>query len=172
MTLLCFSEEFWKLKICVSSCDNIRLHHECEGGIEKSIHKINNWHHEACWVITRVDPKGRIFPSHPSSHKLCLPLNTSFYIEKTHEKDLEKIPEYAEMWLTCDMVASLRILTNVLLECGCSFCFFPTGWYGVYEIEFSHTCKNSRNPDLVCKNGIYLMCSKHGCKLIILKSWR
>ena len=26
---------------------NIRIHHECEGGIENSVHRINVWHHEA-----------------------------------------------------------------------------------------------------------------------------
>ena len=31
------------------------------------------------------------------------------------------------------------------------FFIFPTGWYRVCEIEFSHMGKNSRNLDLVCK---------------------
>ena len=28
---------------------------------------------------------------------------------------------------------------------------FPTGWYEVCKIEFSHMGKNNGNPDLVCK---------------------
>ena len=26
---------------------NINIHHECEGGIEKSVPRITDWHHEA-----------------------------------------------------------------------------------------------------------------------------
>ena len=36
--------------------------------------------------------------------------------------------------------------------CGCSIFVFPTGWYAVYEIEFSRMGKISGNFDLVCKN--------------------
>ena len=32
------------------------------------------------------------------------------------------------------------------------FFIFPTGCYGVCEIEFSHMGKNRGNPDLVCEN--------------------
>ena len=31
---------------------NVRIHHEYEGGIEKSVLRITNWHHEACGVMT------------------------------------------------------------------------------------------------------------------------
>ena len=34
---------------------DIRNHHECEGGIEKSIQRITLWHHEACRVMTNGD---------------------------------------------------------------------------------------------------------------------
>ena len=36
-------------------CENISIHHECEGGIEKSVPRITNWHYEACPVMTIVD---------------------------------------------------------------------------------------------------------------------
>ena len=39
----------------------IRIYHECEGRIEKSVQKIAVWHHEACPVMTNSDPEGRIF---------------------------------------------------------------------------------------------------------------
>ena len=42
-----------------------RIHHECEGGIEKSVPRITDWHHEACQVMTNGDHEGRIFLSHP-----------------------------------------------------------------------------------------------------------
>ena len=41
------------------------IHHECEGGIEKSVPRITNWHQEACLVMTKGDHKGLLFLSHP-----------------------------------------------------------------------------------------------------------
>ena len=38
----------------------IRIHHKCEGRIEKSVRRITGWHHEACRVMTNGDPEGRI----------------------------------------------------------------------------------------------------------------
>ena len=32
-------------------CKNISIHHECEGGIEKSVLRITDWHHEACYRL-------------------------------------------------------------------------------------------------------------------------
>ena len=45
----------------------IRIDHECEGGIEKSIPRITDWHHGACRVMTNGDHEGPIF-SIPPSH--------------------------------------------------------------------------------------------------------
>ena len=36
-------------------CENIRIQHECEGGIENSVPGITTWHHEACRVMTNGD---------------------------------------------------------------------------------------------------------------------
>ena len=47
---------------------SIRIYHECEGGIEKSIPRVAFWHHEACRVMTNGDPEGRIFLSHPHTN--------------------------------------------------------------------------------------------------------
>ena len=44
----------------------IKIHHEYEGRIEKSVLRTTNWHHEACRVMTNGDPKGRIFSILPS----------------------------------------------------------------------------------------------------------
>ena len=38
---------------------NISIHHECEGGIEKAILRITDWHHEACRVMTFNDHEGQ-----------------------------------------------------------------------------------------------------------------
>ena len=43
----------------------ICIHHECEGGIEKSVPRITDWHHEACLVMTIGECEGLIFLSHP-----------------------------------------------------------------------------------------------------------
>ena len=42
----------------------IRMHQECEGGIEKPVSRISNWHHEACKAMTNRDHKGEIDFSH------------------------------------------------------------------------------------------------------------
>ena len=39
----------------------IRIYHESEGRIEKSLPRIAVWHHEACRVMTNGDPKGLIY---------------------------------------------------------------------------------------------------------------
>ena len=33
----------------------IRIHHKCDGWIEKSVPRITDWHHEACRVMTKTD---------------------------------------------------------------------------------------------------------------------
>ena len=39
----------------------IRICHGCGSRIEKSVQSTTDWHHEACRVMTNVDPEGRIF---------------------------------------------------------------------------------------------------------------
>ena len=72
----------------------IRIHHECEGGIEKSIPRIINWYYKACRVMTKGDRKGQIFLSHPHANNGFLFLLTTNYpilYLKKHEKDFQKI---------------------------------------------------------------------------------
>ena len=62
---------------------NIRIYHECEGRIEKSVPRIAVWHHEACRVMTNGDSKGRNFPSYPhtNNHSFsCSPLLLFIYL--------------------------------------------------------------------------------------------
>ena len=47
---------------------NIRIYHECEGRIEKSVLRITVWHHEACRVMTNGDPEGQSFLSYPHTN--------------------------------------------------------------------------------------------------------
>ena len=54
-------------------CNTIRIYHEYEGGIEKSVPRILTWQHGAGRVITSGDREGRIFSSH--HHMLMLFMN-------------------------------------------------------------------------------------------------
>ena len=58
----------------------IRIDHECEGRIEKSIPKIAVWHHEACQVMTNGDPEGQIFLSYPLRNNGFIFLLTTVFI--------------------------------------------------------------------------------------------
>ena len=42
----------------------IKIYHECEGRIEKSLPRITDWHPKACRVMTSGDREGQIFLSH------------------------------------------------------------------------------------------------------------
>ena len=42
--------------------------YEYEGGIEKFVLRITDWHHEACRVMTNGDRKEQIFLSHPHTN--------------------------------------------------------------------------------------------------------
>ena len=47
---------------------NIRIYHEYEDRIEKSVPRIAVWHHEACWVMTNGYLEGRIFYPTPNTN--------------------------------------------------------------------------------------------------------
>ena len=81
---------------------NIRIRHECEGGIEKFVPWINDWHHKACQLMTNGDQEGQIIYFHPQTNNRsfsCSPIRTTFYIGK-REKGLKKILT----WLRRNMV--------------------------------------------------------------------
>ena len=58
----------------------IRIYHESEGRIEKSVQRILSWHHEACRVMTNGDPQGRIFLSYPHMNSGFFFLLTTVFI--------------------------------------------------------------------------------------------
>ena len=63
----------------------IRIFHECEDGIVKSIPRITIWHYEACRVMTNVDLEGQILLSHPHLNNgsfFLTSMNTTFSISK------------------------------------------------------------------------------------------
>ena len=59
--------------------DNIRIYHECEGGIEKIVPRVTDWHQVACRVMTNIDLEGRIFLSHPHTNNGFFFLLTTKY---------------------------------------------------------------------------------------------
>ena len=82
---------------------HIRIFDECEGRIEKSVPRITAWHHEACRVMTNIDPKGQIFLSYPHT-------KNGFYSFLAHhcflfKNKLPEDPEYPKMQF--DMMMSL-----------------------------------------------------------------
>ena len=58
---------------------NIRIHHECEGGIGKSITRITNWHHDAWGVMPNCDGEEWNFLSHPQTNNGLFFLLTTKY---------------------------------------------------------------------------------------------
>ena len=54
----------------------MRIYHECEGRIEKSVPRIVVWHNEACRVMTNGDPEGWIFLLYPHTN------NGFFFLHK------------------------------------------------------------------------------------------
>ena len=58
----------------------IRIHHEFEGEIGKSIPMITVWHHESCRVMTNGDPKERIFHVHRIRISEILPWDRKSYL--------------------------------------------------------------------------------------------
>ena len=84
--------------------DKIRIHHEFEGGNEKSAPRITDWHHDTYRGMTNGDREGRIFLSHPHTNYGFYFL-LILYIGKTCKRFPEN-SEYAEMPHLCDMVTS------------------------------------------------------------------
>ena len=89
----------------LTQVENIRIYHEYEGGIEKSVPRIGDWHHEACRVMKTSDLEQRIFLSHPHTNKeFFFLLSTKYLILywKNVKKGFQKIMNS----LRCDMVTS------------------------------------------------------------------
>ena len=52
MTRICYNETLQTNQHEVTQ--NIRIHHECEDGIEKSVPRITNWQQEACRGLLKI----------------------------------------------------------------------------------------------------------------------
>ena len=82
----------------------IRIHHECKGGIEKTVRRIAVWHYEACRVMKNIDPEGQIFLSFPHTNNGFFFLLTTVFIYLfiysfmySFQNKLPEIPEYDKM---------------------------------------------------------------------------
>ena len=64
----------------MSLSKTIRIYHEYEGRIEKSVPRIAVWHHEACQVMTKGDLEGQIFLSYPRMNNGFFFLLTTVFI--------------------------------------------------------------------------------------------
>ena len=68
MKLLFFWKSVIKLVFISKLSQNIRIYHEHEVRIEKSVPSIGIWHHEACRVMTNGESEGQIFLSYPHAN--------------------------------------------------------------------------------------------------------
>ena len=106
LCIVCFTESiffkparelqlsFMKCIFCNMLLQHIRIYHECEGGIEKSVPRITDWHHEACRVMTNGDPKEQIFLSYPHMNNGFFFLLTNVFLFKNN---LPEVPEYSKI---------------------------------------------------------------------------
>ena len=58
----------------------LRIYHECEGRIEKSVPRIAVLHHKACRVMTNGDLEGQIFLLYPHKNNGIFILLTTVFI--------------------------------------------------------------------------------------------
>ena len=80
--------------------NTIRIHHECEGGIEKPVPRIIVWHHKTCRVMTNGDPEGHIFFIAFSHESWILFLAYNLIPHFMFKKDFQKFLNT----LGCDML--------------------------------------------------------------------
>ena len=86
----CQDRQILRLKILA---EIIRIYHECEGRIEKSVPRIAVWHHKACRVMTKGDHEGRIF--YPTLTRIMVSFSCSpLFLFKNK---LPEVPEYAKI---------------------------------------------------------------------------
>ena len=80
--------------LSINLYSTIRIYHECEGRIEKSVLRIAVWHHKACRVMTNGDPEGQIFLSYPHTNSGFFFLLTTVFFFKNK---LPEVHEYAKI---------------------------------------------------------------------------
>ena len=76
----------------------MRIYHECEGRIEKSVPRIAVWRHEACREMKNGNPEGRIF-FYPTLTRIMDSFSCSrlFLIIYLFQNKFPEDPEYARI---------------------------------------------------------------------------
>ena len=74
-------------------CEIIRIYHECEGRMEKSVPRIAVWHYEACRVMTNCELEGQIVLSYPHTNNGFFFLLTTvfFFLKISFQKSLNML---------------------------------------------------------------------------------
>ena len=91
MTLSRAADQNFKILLFLS-LKKIRIHHECEGRIEKSVLRIAVWHHQACRVMTVIPREGFFYPTLTpiKDNFSCSPLFLFMYL---FQNKLPEVPE-------------------------------------------------------------------------------
>ena len=98
-------------------------------GIEKSVPRITDWHHEACRVMTNRDREGRIFLSYPHRNNRFFFLLTVKYHILYWKKTCKRLPDNSEFTTLRHVDVMLTLKWRKGRRCGCSVSIFPTDWY-------------------------------------------
>ena len=127
----------------------IRIHHECQGGIEKSVPRITKWHHEACRVMINCDHEGQIFLSHTHTNNgFFFLLNTKYLILYWKNTKKASRKSWIRWYATWRHYFNITMMSRIDVRL---FVFYLShGLVWVFEIELSNKGKNG-NPRLVCE---------------------
>ena len=118
---------------------------ECEGGTEKSVPKITDWHHEACRVRTTGDREERIFLSYPHTNNgFCFLLTTRYLI--LYWKDMKKTSR--KSWIRWDATwwhnFKITMASRIDMQPTCGrraavhFLSFPRAGAGMWDRNISN----------------------------------
>ena len=119
----------------------IKIYHDCEGGIEKSIPRITDWHQEACRVMTNGDREGRIFLSHSQTNNEFFFLLTTKYLI-LNCKNMKKTSR--ESWICWDALWWCHYNYNDVMDRRAAsvrlfvFVFSPRAGTGLWERIILH----------------------------------
>ena len=69
----------WDPILYMQRWENISIFHVCMVWIEKSVTRVTDRHHEACWVMPNSDPEWQIFLSTPYTHDRYFFLHTFWF---------------------------------------------------------------------------------------------
>ena len=114
----------------------IRINHECEGRIEKSVPRITDWHYQAFRVMTTGDREGRILLSHRIlrfahhyTHHFILEITMKKTSRKSRITVMRHYNDVTDRRAANDVTD--RRATSVRPMCGCSVLSIPRAGTGM-----------------------------------------